>query len=71
MKEKFGDFEINNDLNLEIGFNDVDITVLKMMHDLKRALVMNGATPEQADEIIRNTKIVITDEKGNERELYQ
>jgi len=50
-------------------FTEMEILILKMQQDIKRALIMNGATEEQADEIIRNAKITITDENGVERPI--
>jgi len=60
--------------NME-GFEDVgELTeveriVLKMRQDIKRALLMNGATEEQAEKILKNAKITVTDDDGVERPL--
>lgn len=51
------------------GFTEIEMLILKMQQDIKRALIMNGATEEQADEILRNAKITITDENGVERPI--
>jgi len=40
-----------------------------MRQDIKRALIMNGATEEQAEEILKNAKITVTGDDGVERPL--
>jgi len=58
--------------NME-GFEDVgeltevERVVLKMRQDIKRALLMSGATEEQAEEILKNAKITVTGDDGVER----
>ena len=60
--------------NME-GFEDVgelsevERVVLKMRQDIKRALIMNGATEEQAEKILKNAKITVTGDDGVERPL--
>jgi len=60
--------------NME-GFEDVgelsevERIALKMRQDIKRALIMNGATEEQAEKILKNAKITVTDDDGVERPL--
>jgi len=48
---------------------EVERVVLKMRQDIKRALLMSGATEEQAEEILKNAKITVTDDNGVERPL--
>ena len=60
--------------NME-GFEDVgELTeveriALKMRQDIKRALIMNGATEEQAEKILKNAKITVTGDDGVEKPL--
>jgi len=60
--------------NME-GFEDVgeltevERVVLKMRQDIKRALLMSGATEEQAEEILKNAKITVTGDDGVERPI--
>jgi hypothetical protein len=60
--------------NME-GFEDVgELTEveridLKMRQDIKRALLMSGATEEQAEEILKNVKITVTGDDGVEKPL--
>jgi len=60
--------------NME-GFEDVgELTeveriALKMRQDIKRALLMSGATEEQAEEILKNAKITVTGDDGVEKPL--
>ena len=60
--------------NME-GFEDVgeltevERVVLKMRQDIKRALIMNGATEEKAEEILKNAKITVTGDDGVERPI--
>ena len=60
--------------NME-GFEDVgelsevETVVLKMRQDIKRALIINGATEEQAEEILKNAKITVTGDDGVEKPL--
>ena len=49
--------------------NEVERIALKMRQDIKRALIMNGATEEQAEKILKNAKITVTDDDGVERPL--
>jgi len=49
--------------------SEVERIALKMRQDIKRALLMNGATEEQAEEILKNAKITVTDDDGVERPL--
>jgi len=37
--------------------SEVERIALKMRQDIKRALLMSGATEEQAEEILKNAKI--------------
>jgi hypothetical protein len=48
---------------------EVERIALKMRQDIKRALLMNGATEEQAEKILKNAKITVTDDDGVERPL--
>ena len=47
--------------------SEVERVVLKMRQDIKRALIMNGATEEKAEEILKNAKITVTGDDGVER----
>jgi len=49
--------------------SEVERVVLKMRQDIKRALIMNGATEEKAEEILKNAKITVTGDDGVERPL--
>jgi len=48
---------------------EVERVVLKMRQDIKRALLMSGATEEQAEEILKNAKITVTGDDGVERPI--
>ena len=49
--------------------SEVERVVLKMRQDIKRALIMNGATEEKAEEILKNAKITVTGDDGVERPI--
>jgi hypothetical protein len=49
--------------------SEVERIALKMRQDIKRALLMSGATEEQAEKILKNAKITVTDDDGVERPL--
>ena len=49
--------------------SEVEKIALKMRQDIKRALLMNGATEEQAEKILKNAKITVTDDDGVEKPL--
>jgi hypothetical protein len=49
--------------------SEVERVVLKMRQDIKRALLMSGATEEQAEEILKNAKITVTGDDGVERPI--
>jgi hypothetical protein len=48
---------------------EVERVVLKMRQNIKRALIMNGATEEQAEKILKNAKITVTGDDGVERPI--
>jgi len=48
---------------------EVEKIVLKMRQDIKRALLMSGATEEQAEKILKSAKITVTDDDGVEKPL--
>jgi len=48
---------------------EVERIALKMRQDIKRALIMSGATEEQAEKILKNAKITVTGDDGVERPL--
>uniref|UniRef100_A0A7C4ELP2 Uncharacterized protein n=1 Tax=Thermodesulfovibrio aggregans TaxID=86166 RepID=A0A7C4ELP2_9BACT len=49
--------------------SEVERIALKMRQDIKRALLMSGATEEQAEKILKNAKITVTGDDGVERPL--
>lgn len=76
MAEKFDGIKISakvpkesDEMENPYGFTEVEKVMLKMHQDIKRALIMNGATEEQAERILRETKITITDENGVEKPI--
>jgi len=49
--------------------SEVERVVLKMRQDIKRALLMSGATEEQAEKILKNAKITVTGDDGVEKPI--
>ena len=64
MAEKTNNMEGFEDVG---ELSEVERVVLKMRQDIKRALLMSGATEEQAEKILKNAKITVTGNDGVER----
>ena len=66
MAEKTNNMEGFEDVG---ELSEVERIALKMRQDIKRALIMSGATEEQAEKILKNAKITVTGDDGVERPL--
>jgi len=69
MTEKLNNMEGLGGTVDPLELTEVDKIVLKMRQDIKRALIMNGATEEQAEKILKNAKITVTGDDGVERPI--
>ena len=69
MTEKLNNMEGLGGTVDPLELTEVDKIALKMRQDIKRALLMSGATEEQAEKILKNAKITVTGDDGVERPL--